>query len=66
MDIANLSMNMAQSNAMSQISTGVLAMSLDNINTAGANIANMISEVPVNVPANTPGVMSADHIDMLA
>lgn len=62
MDIANLSMNMSQSNIMNQVSTNVLAMSLDNLEKTGTN---MISEVPVQNTAVSSGVMNSEHIDML-
>ncbi len=44
MDIAALSMNMAQANAMTQVNTAVLAMGLDNIEETGATVVEMMTE----------------------
>ncbi len=44
MDIAALSMNMAQANAMTQVSTAVLAMGLETIEETGATVVEMMAE----------------------
>ena len=44
MDIAALSMNMAQANVMTQVSTAVLAMGLDAIEQTGAGVVEMLTE----------------------
>ncbi|MBQ9119560.1 MAG: YjfB family protein [Lachnospiraceae bacterium] len=44
MDIAALSMSMAQTNVMTQVGTAVLAMGLDTIEQTGAGVVDLISE----------------------
>lgn len=57
MDIPKLSMNMAQSNAMTEVGTRVLDMSLDTVKESGEKMCEMIKEAGAQV-------MTADHIDV--
>lgn len=46
MNIAGLSMNLAQNRVQSDVGVAMLAKSLDSMETTGAGIANMIASTP--------------------
>lgn len=51
MDIPSLSMGLAQSRALSEVGTAMLAKSLDNLESTGAQMVNMMTtsmELSVN------------------
>ncbi|MBR1741092.1 MAG: YjfB family protein [Lachnospiraceae bacterium] len=55
MDIEGLSMALAQNKVMTDVSTQVLAMSLEHMEETGAEITEMLNESLAEAPA-VPGV----------
>ena len=62
MDIARIAMNNSQTELMSQVSTRILDISLETVSSTGAQMAQMLAEMPQSQPS---GVMTSSHIDML-
>ena len=58
MEIQQLSMNMANTNVMTAVSTKLLGMSLDAVKESGEQMCEMIQEAGAQI-------MTADHIDIL-
>jgi len=54
MDIAGLSMNMAQSNIANSVSTAMLSKTLDSAEANGQSVVNMIESAKIP-PAGTKG-----------
>jgi hypothetical protein len=52
MDIASLSMNLAQSNLMSNVGTAILAKSLDHAQVSGDNLDELIDSAALERSVN--------------